>query len=190
MFTRTTRLSSLAGAAVLAASLGAAAPASAKPAPSAFPTSMAGAPLYGTIDSYTNGPTVLGPMSCDPVNNPDAASAQKRWVASYWDESNDLDKLTADAVVSMWRNPAQAFKDVVDNTGRCAFRGSVRIAWDGQDPSTHALFTDGFSVSAVILKGRNVIAVDVADWNGDGEAGDPDQEAAAVAGALGLAARL
>lgn len=130
-------------------------------------------------------------MGCDPDNNPDAAWAQSRWVASYWDGDNETANLTYDAVVSTWRDSQQAFTDVLENTGHCAFFGAVnRIAWEGQDPATHVLIDNGSSVSAVILEDRRVIAVDAMDWNGDSEAGDPDQGVAAAAEALKLAAAL
>lgn len=191
MFRHTTRLGALAGAALLTLTAAVATPASAKQVPPAFPSTMLGQPLQGEVTNYADGPTVLGLQFCDPVNNPAAARPKARWTASYFDGSDSFDQMSADATVSVWRDAGQAFADVVDNTGRCAFRDDVtRLPWAGQDSDTHAVFTDGPNAAAVILDGRQVIAVDVMDWNGDGERGDEDQAALAVTEALQLAQAL
>lgn len=190
MLHRTNRLAALAVGLLIATTV-AASPASAKQVRSAFPSTMLGQPLQGEITNYVNGPTVLGLQSCDPVNNPDASLARARWTASYFDGSNSLDQMSADATVSTWRDAGQAFADVVGDTGRCAFgEGVTRLPWAGQDPATHALFSDGSDAAAVVRDGRHVVAVDVMDWNGDGEAGDEDQVALAAAEALALAQAL
>ncbi|KGN38864.1 hypothetical protein [Knoellia subterranea] len=191
MFNRTTRLAAVVGAAALAASILGVGPASAKPARSVLPQTMGGVPLSMELYNAPQGPTVLGPQACDPDNNPDASWARSRWVGSYWDGDNATPNLTYDAVISTWRDSRQAFTDVIENTGHCAFFGVPnRVDWPGQDPATHALFDNGGSFSAVIRDGRSLIAVDAVDWNGDGEAGDPDQRAAAIREALALEAAL
>lgn len=189
MFLRTTGWAALVGSVALTAALVSASPASARTPRAAFPATLAGAPLFEPIANIVNGPTVLGPMSCDP-GNPGAARPASRYVGSYWDGTNDLDRLTADAVITTWRDSRAAFKDVLDDTGLCTFVDSTRIDWPGTDPATHALFDNGMSVSAVIRDGRRIVAVDVADWNCDDEPGDPDQRSEAIAGALRSVARL
>lgn len=191
MFTRTTRLSALAGVALLAASLGAASPASATSVRSVFPATMIGQPLQGEISNYVNGPTISGPMICDPINNPAAKLAKARWTADYYDGTNSFDQMTAGVTISTWGDAKQAFTDVVKDTGRCAFWGDVeRLPWAGKNPATHALFDFGNSTAAVIRDGRHVIAVEVVDWNGNDEAGDEDQTALAVVEALKLSRKL
>lgn len=191
MFTRTTRLSALAGVALLAASLGAAAPASATSVRSVFPASMIGQPLQGDVTNYPNGPTVTGPQGCDPDSTSTAPLPKARWTADYFDGTDSFDQMTAGVTISTWRDARRAFTDVVEDTGQCTFWGDVeRLPWAGKNPATHALFDFGNSTAAVIRDGRHVIAVEVVDWNGNDEAGDRDQTALAVVEALKLSRKL
>lgn len=191
MFTRTTRVTALMGAAILATTIAAAAPASATSVRSVFPKTMIGQPLQGEVSNYVNGPTVTGPQGCDPINNPAAKLAKARWTADYSDGTNSFEQMTAGVTISTWGNSKQAFTDVVRDTGRCAFWGDVqRLPWTGKNPATHALFDFGNSTAAVIRDGNHVIAVEVVDWNGNDDAGDQDQTALAVREALKLSRKL
>ncbi|PRY56668.1 hypothetical protein BCF74_11863 [Knoellia remsis] len=177
-YTRILSTALVSGAVLVGASTQAVAARPAPTIPDVAPETMAGQPLQWDLGNYPLTPTVSGAQVCDPANEGATATLMGRqW--TYYDGSNDLDQLSADLTVTLWKNARNALQDVATDGGVCSLiEGWAPTTWEGTNPRTHLLLTDGDSYAAVVAQGKYVVSVVIRDWSGDAATPEEAREAA------------
>lgn len=141
------------------------------------PASMAGWGMQFDLGQYANTPTVAGAQICDPANeDAQLPTAGRQWM--YYDGTNGLSEMSATLTVTAFELSKPAFKDVSRDTGLCSLMGYYPVKWEGTNPSTHLLLTDGDDYAAVVREGYYIVAVQV----NSGDHSAAEARAAAIQG--------